>query len=194
MMVEKMMNIAVFASGNGSNAENLIKYFNTNPESRIRVALVVTNRASAGVVERASRLGVPVAHIARDRFADADHVLDQLDRYDIEAIVLAGFLLMIPDYLLHRYPDRIINIHPSLLPRHGGKGMYGANVHRAVVESGDTETGITIHLVNEVYDSVRILFQTSVPVLPIDTPADVESKIHALESLHFPRVVAETLL
>lgn len=116
MMVEKMMNIAVFASGNGSNAENLIKYFNTNPDNRIRVALVVTNRASTGVVERATRLGVPVTHIPRDKFADAGYVLDRLDRHDIEAIVLAGFLLMIPDYLLSRYPDRIINIHPRCCP------------------------------------------------------------------------------
>jgi len=193
MIAEQEMRIAVFASGNGTNAENLIKYFNLKADSKIRVTLVVTNRSEAGVIERATRLDVPVTHVPRDKFTDADYVLNLMDSYKIDAIVLAGFLLMVPEYLLKRFPDRIINIHPSLLPRHGGKGMYGAHVHRAVIESGDTETGITIHLVNEEYDSGRILFQASVPVEPTDTPTDVEHKIHELEQAHFPRVVSEIL-
>lgn len=192
-MTEQKLKIAVFASGNGTNAENLIKCFNLNADSKIRVALVVTNRSGAGVVERAKRLDVPVAHVPRDKFADEDYLLGLMDSYRIDAIVLAGFLLMVPEYLLKRFPDRIINIHPSLLPKHGGKGMYGERVHRAVIESGDRESGITIHLVNEEYDSGRILFQATVPVEPTDTPEDVEHKIHELEQLHFPHVVAETL-
>lgn len=191
---EQVMNIAVFASGSGSNAENLIRYFNDNPKSPIRVAVVVTNRREAGVVERARRLGVPVEYIPRAGFADAGHVVGLLDSYGVEAVILAGFLLMIPDYLLLRYPDRIINIHPSLLPRHGGKGMYGRHVHRAVVEAGDRETGITIHLVNEVYDKGRILFQASVAVERTDTADDVERKVHDLEHTHYPRIIAQTLM
>lgn len=193
-MVEQELRIAVFASGNGTNAENLIKSFNLNADSGIRVTLVVTNRSGAGVIERAKRLGVPVEYVPRDKFADSEHVLSLLDTYGADAIVLAGFLLKVPDYLLKRFPDRIINIHPSLLPKYGGKGMYGARVHRAVIESGDRESGITIHLVNEEYDSGRILFQATVPVEPTDTPEDVEHKIHELEQAHFPRVVSETLM
>ena len=195
------MNIAIFASGNGSNAEQLIRYFNYELPGNahgagddIRVELVVCNRKEAGVYERAERLGVAAKHVTKTDFNDEDYMNDLLGSHGIEFVVLAGFLLMIPDYLLRRYPDRIINIHPSLLPKYGGKGMYGNKVHEAVVASGDRETGITIHMVSEECDGGDIIFQTSVPVEPDDTAADVEAKIHALEKEHYPNIIGEIIL
>lgn len=193
-MTSRPLDIAIFASGNGSNAENIIRYFNQGDGrgSGLRVTLVVASRPDAYVIERASGLDVPVEVVTRHQLNDPAILLPLLDRYHIDIIVLAGFLLMLPQYLLHRYPGRIVNIHPSLLPRHGGKGMYGANVHRAVKEAGDTVTGITIHLVSEEYDKGEIIFQTTVEVAPDDTPEDIERKIHHLERLHFPRVIRDT--
>lgn len=193
-MTSRPLDIAIFASGNGSNAENIIRYFNQGDGrgSGLRVTLVVASRPDAYVIERARGLDVPVEVVTRPQLNDPDILLPLLDRYHIDIIVLAGFLLMLPQYLLHRYPGRIVNIHPSLLPRHGGKGMYGANVHRAVKEAGDTVTGITIHLVSEEYDKGEIIFQTTVEVAPDDTPEDIERKIHHLERLHFPRVIRDT--
>lgn len=184
--------IAVFASGNGSNAENLINYFDQVAPERGKVVLVVTNRPDAGVIRRAQALGVDVKVMPRADINNPDTMLGLLDRYGVDVIVLAGFLLMVPGFLLERYRDRIVNVHPSLLPKYGGKGMYGIHVHEAVVAAGDRESGITIHHVSEICDGGRIIFQASVEIAPEDTPADVERKIHALEKMHFPRVVDET--
>lgn len=187
------LRLAVFASGEGSNAENIIRHCR-EADPRAEVALVVCNRAGAGVIRRAEALGVECALISRDDLQNPVRMGELLDARGIDAIVLAGFLLMIPPFLIHRYPGRIINIHPSLLPRHGGKGMYGRHVHEAVIAAGDTVSGITVHLVSEACDEGHILFQASVAVEPGDTAADVERKIHALEAAHYPRVIIETLL
>lgn len=186
------MKIAVFASGNGSNAENIIRYFRAHREFGIEVALVVCNKPEAPVLQRASALGVEARIIVAKDFRDKDVVLPLLDGFGIEAIMLAGFLLMVPDFLLDRFPDRIVNIHPSLLPKYGGKGMYGHHVHEAVVAAGEKETGITVHKVTSVCDEGAILFQARFSIDPGDTPQIVESRIHELEQLHFPRVIAET--
>lgn len=186
-----MKNIAILASGSGTNAENIIKYFANHPF--IHVALVLSNNAKAGVHERAARLGVPSFSFSREAFNDGTEVLKKLVEYRIDFIVLAGFMNMIPASFLNTYPNRIINIHPALLPKHGGKGMYGMHVHNAVVAEGDTESGITIHYINEHYDEGEVIFQATCPVLPSDTPEDVAGKVHALEYEHFPRVIEELL-
>lgn len=185
--------IAIFASGSGSNAENIINYSLSNRDSGLEVAMIVCNRPDAGVIDRARRLGVPVKVMTRAEINDPDVMLATLSDARVDAIALAGFLLMIPDFLLERYPGRIINIHPSLLPKYGGKGMYGRHIHRAVVEAGDTETGITIHHVSSEYDGGSIIFQAAIPVAPGSTPDSVETAIHALERAHYPRILADTL-
>ena len=184
--------VAIFASGNGSNAENIIRYFQSNPEKG-KVALVVTNRRNAGVIERAERLGVECLFLTRDQISDASILLPILKERDVKMVVLAGFLLMIPDFLIEAFPNGVINIHPALLPKFGGKGMYGANVHKAVVEAGETESGITIHYVSSEYDKGEHLFSASVDLIPEDTPETVEAKIHELERHFFPAVVAHVL-
>lgn len=184
-------NIAILASGNGSNAENIIRSLNTTDSTGVRVAVVISNRSDAPVLDKAHRLGVPCEIATKADFNTPETMKKLLDRYSVDGIVLAGFLLMVPAYLTKRYEGRIINIHPSLLPKYGGKGMYGIHIHRAVVANHESETGITIHAVNEFCDDGDIIFQASVPVLPSDTPEDVETKIHNLEKLHFPRITAE---
>lgn len=186
------MNIAVFASGSGSNAENIVNRLN-RPGSRHRVSLIVTNRRDAGVIERASRLGVTCEIIDRATLADEAATGAILDRHGVEFIALGGFLAMIPAWMIARYPRRIVNIHPSLLPRHGGKGMWGHHVHEAVHAAGDKESGITIHYVDEHYDSGDIIFQDRVAIGSADSAADIEAKVRALEPLHYPAVV-ESLL
>lgn len=186
------MNIAVFASGSGSNAENIVNRLN-RPGSRHRVSLIVTNRRDAGVIERASRLGVPCEIIDRATLADEAATGAVLDRHGVEFIALGGFLAMIPAWMIARYPRRIVNIHPSLLPRHGGKGMWGHHVHEAVHAAGDKESGITIHYVDEHYDSGDIIFQDRVAIGSADSAADIKAKVRALEPLHYPAVV-ESLL
>lgn len=188
-----MKHIAVFASGNGTNAENIIRYFQSDDHDA-EVALVVCNRPDARVLQRAAGLGVPSCVISRDMLRDQEAIMSLMHRYDIDFIVLAGFLLMIPPFLVGHYSRRMLNIHPSLLPKFGGKGMYGDNVHKAVVAAGETETGITIHYVSEQYDEGDILFQASTTVETTDTHEDVARKIHELEQLHFPRVIAGALL
>lgn len=187
-----MKNIAILASGNGSNAENIICFFHAN---RIgwQVSVVLCNRPEARVMQRAEHLGVPAELMSKDRFNDPAALFAVMDRYTVDAIVLAGFLLMVPPFLIARYPGRIINIHPSLLPKFGGRGMYGHHVHKAVVAAGERESGITVHEVSEQCDGGKILFQAATEVTPADTPADVEAKIHRLEQRYFPPVIAATL-
>lgn len=185
-----MKHIAVFASGNGSNAENLIRYFADRPDAG-RVELVVCNRADAGVVERAKRLGVPVSIISKADLQDAGLMLPLLDSYSIDTIVLAGFLLMVPPYMTKRYEGHMLNIHPSLLPAYSGKGMYGHRVHEAVIAAGEAESGITIHTVTDVCDQGQTVFQARVAIERGETPESLEAKIHELERIHFPRVVEE---
>ena len=184
-------NIAVLASGSGTNAENIIRYF--REKGSARVALVLTNRQNAFVLERAKRLGVPCVWFAKSDWESGELVLSTLREYDIDFVVLAGFLARVPDNILHAYPNKIINIHPALLPKFGGKGMYGDRVHEAVVAAGEKESGITIHYINEHYDEGNTIFQATCPVLPTDTPDDVAKKVHALEYEHFPQVIEQVL-
>ncbi len=183
--------IAVFASGSGSNAENIIRYFEENDS--VDVALVVSNKADAYVLERAARLGVPARVFLKGEWADGESVLAALREYRVDFIVLAGFLLRVPEVLLDAYPEKIINIHPALLPKFGGKGMYGDRVHEAVVAAGEKESGITIHYIDQHYDEGSVIFQATCPVLPTDTPDDVAAKVHALEYEHFPKVIERLL-
>lgn len=187
-----MKKIAIFASGQGSNAESIIRYFRT-VDHRAEVALVVTNRADAPVINRAANLGVDSVVVSRNELTDGT-VLTLLEDRAVDLVVLAGFLLMIPLQLIERYRGHIINIHPSLLPKFGGKGMYGDRVHEAVVAAGERQTGITIHHVNEHYDDGAIIFQATVDLDPTDTPADVARKVRQLELTHFAPIIAKNFL
>ena len=185
-----MKRIAIFASGSGSNAENLINFFK---ESEIGdVALVLSNKKDAKVLSRAQKHGVPTVVFTPAELKEGK-VLERLLRSKIDFIVLAGFLLKIPEEMIEKYPDAIVNIHPALLPKYGGKGMYGMHVHDAVVQAGEEESGITIHYVNENYDQGDIIFQARCEVFPDDTPEDVAEKVHALEYKYFPQVVEDIL-
>ena len=183
-----MIRIALLASGSGSNVENIIKYFSKSRE--LIFPFVISNRSDAYIHERVKKLKVPSYFFKKDDFENG-MVLNFLKERNIDLIVLAGFLLKIPENILEAYPDRIINIHPALLPKFGGKGMYGSHVHEAVVAAGEKETGITIHFANENYDEGKIIFQAKCPVLPEDSPEDVAAKVHALEYEHYPRVIGE---
>lgn len=182
-----MKKIAIFASGAGSNAENIIRYFDGSPA--VSVSVVISNRSNAGVCERVKAWGIPVVHISKFDFSNSKKVLSLLRHYGVDVIVLAGFLLLVPVYLLKAYPERIINIHPALLPKFGGKGMYGAKIHEAVVAQGEKETGITIHLIDKHYDGGKILLQQRCPVSLQDTPVDVAMRVHALEYEYYPQVI-----
>lgn len=186
-----MKNIAIFASGSGTNAENITRYF-SNSET-VKVAVVLSNNRQVGVHARVNALGVPSFVFTRDEFTAGSKVLAKLAEYRVDLIVLAGFMNKISDVLLDAFPGRIINIHPALLPKHGGKGMYGMHVHEAVVAAGEKESGITIHYINERYDEGAIIFQAACPVAPSDTPKEVAAKVHALEYAHYPRVIEEVL-
>jgi len=183
-----MKRIVLFASGSGSNVENIIRYFQNSNE--LEFPFVISNRPDAFVHERAKQLNIPSYVFKKNDFENGE-VLNFLMSKNIDLIVLAGFLLKIPENLLKAYPDRIINIHPALLPKFGGKGMYGSLVHEAVVAAGEKESGITIHYVNENYDEGQIIFQAKCPVSLDDSPDDVAAKVHALEYEHFPRVIGE---
>jgi phosphoribosylglycinamide formyltransferase-1 len=187
-----MTRIAIFASGSGSNAENIANYFSKSQE--IDISLFLTNNANAFVLERAKKLGIKSKVFTKDEFLKTDNILHFLHENNINLIVLAGFLLKIPQNLIKSFPNKIINIHPALLPKFGGKGMYGDNVHKAVVEANETESGITIHYVNENYDEGEIIFQAKCEVLPEDTYQDVANKIHKLEYEHFPKVIGGILI
>ncbi len=178
--------IAIFASGSGTNAERVIRHFEDDED--IRVELLLSNKAEAYALVRAKNLGIPAVAFSGEELMNG-HVANLLKHSGITHIVLAGFLKLMPADLIRAYPDRIINIHPALLPEFGGKGMYGARVHEAVRASGVAETGITIHLVNERYDEGRILFQATCPVSAEDTPDTIAAHVHELEYAHFPRVI-----
>lgn len=187
----KKVNIAIFLSGSGSNCENLIRYF-TGSE-RVCCALVVSNKAEAYGLERASRLGVPTAVVPKAQLADSTVVLPLLQQYDIRFIVLAGFLPLVPDYLIEAFPRRIVNLHPALLPKYGGKGMWGHHVHEAVKAAGETETGMTVHYVTPVCDSGEIIAQYRTSLSPDDSADDIAEKEHALEMQYFPQVVERVI-
>lgn len=183
--------IVLFASGSGSNVENIARYFQHRPE--ISIAAVLTNKKDAKVLERCDRLAISGLFFNRIAFYDSDCVLDILKAFDPDLIVLAGFLLKIPEKIIQAFPDKIINIHPALLPKYGGKGMYGNKVHQAVKANGDTETGITIHYVNENYDEGAIIHQVKTLISKKDEVETIAHKIHALEYAHFPRVIEKIL-
>ena len=183
------MNIAIFVSGSGSNCENIIKHFQGSES--IVAALVVSNRADAYALERAKRLGVATAVVPKAELNTPEVILPLLQEYEVEFIVLAGFLPLIPDFLIDAFPRRIVNIHPALLPRYGGKGMWGHHVHEAVKAAGETETGITIHYVSPVCDGGEIIAQFTTPLTPDDTPETIADKVHELEMAHFPLVLEQ---
>jgi len=187
-----MKNIAIFVSGSGTNCENIIRHFSGHQQ--VNIALVLSNRADAYALVRAQRLGVPTAVVSKSEFNDEKKMNSLLDSYHIDFIVLAGFLLMVPSFLIRRYDHRMLNIHPALLPKHGGKGMYGHHVHEAVQAAGDTETGMTVHWVSDVCDGGEIIAQFSTPLSPDDTPDDIAHKEHLLEMEHFPKVIEKTIL
>ena len=184
-------NIAIFASGSGSNAENIIVYF--QGRENINIAVVLSNKSDAFVHERAKKHHIPSITFTKKELEESDKVLQILNEYKINVIVLAGFLLKIPTNLIAAYPNSILNIHPSLLPKYGGKGMYGHFVHDAVVAANEKESGISIHYVNAEYDEGDVIFQARCSVLPDDTPDDVAKKVQALEHKHFPQVIEQTI-
>jgi len=184
-----MVRIAVFASGSGTNAENIINYFEDN--NQIKVVYVLTNNKNAGVIERAERLNIPLKVFSKKELFSSEFT--NFLEVEVDFIVLAGFLLKIPSEIIISFPNRIINIHPALLPKYGGKGMYGKHVHEAVVENKEKESGITIHYVNENYDEGAIIFQESVPLTDTDKPDDVAAKIHILEQKNFPKLIESVI-
>lgn len=186
-----MKNIAILASGNGTNCDNIIRYFHN--DSNIRVAMVLTNNPKAKAIEKARTQGVKVYIMAKEEFNDKEQLLPILAENSIELIVLAGFLLFLPEFLVSAYPNGIINIHPSLLPKYGGKGMYGMHVHEAVKANSERESGITIHYVNNEYDRGKIIEQHTTPLSPEDTPEDIATKVHALEYKYFPAAIEKVL-
>ncbi len=186
-----MKRIVVFASGSGTNAENIIKFFNHTKTAK--VTMVLCNNEHAKVFDRCKKLNVRCLHVKRNDFISSDIVLNTLNN-EVDYIVLAGFLLKVPQNIIEAFPNKIINIHPALLPKYGGKGMYGMHVHRAVKEHNETETGITIHYVNENYDEGAIIFQAKTGLNKEDTPEKIAEKIHILEQKYFPKVIEEVIL
>ena len=186
-----MKNIAIFASGGGSNAQKIIEHFTSKKIAQ--VSLIITNKSNAGVLEKAATFGIPTLLINREKFYKTEDILKELDIYTIDLVVLAGFLWLVPTYLVKAYKNRILNIHPALLPDYGGKGMYGMNVHRAVKEAGEKVSGITIHFVNEHYDEGGIIFQATCHISPTDAPSDIAKNVLALEHRYFPEVIEKVL-
>ena len=187
-----MKRIAIFASGSGTNAQKIIEYLADNEE--MEVSIVLTNNPDAYVLQRASDLEVPAYVFDRKMFYETGQVHDVLQQIGVDYIVLAGFLWLVPTDILRSWPNRIVNIHPALLPKVGGKGMYGDRVHKAVIDAGEKETGISIHYVNEKYDEGKIIFQEKFEVLPDDTPDSIAERIHVLEHKYFPEVIEKLVL
>jgi phosphoribosylglycinamide formyltransferase-1 len=187
-----MKRIAIFASGTGSNAQKILSHFKTS--NKIEVALIVSNKTNAGVLNFAKEYSVPTLIIDREKFLKGDSYVPELQAAKIDWIILAGFLWKIPVSLLNHWEKRIINIHPALLPKYGGKGMYGEAVHRAVLAANEKESGITIHYVDEQYDHGATIFQATCSVLSTDLVENLAEKIHALEHLHYPVVIEKVIL
>ena len=179
--------LAILASGSGTNAENIARFFKNH--GNVEVRLILSNKADAGVLDRADRLGIPSRVFTREQFQNPDFMLPMLRKAEADLLILAGFLWLIPSFLVESYPDRIINIHPALLPAYGGKGMYGDHVHRAVIGAKEKKSGITVHYVNEKYDEGAIIEQFECSIEPDDSPDSLAEKIHALEYKHFPEVI-----
>ncbi len=187
----KTKRLVLFASGSGSNVENIVLYFHNEPN--VTIAAVLTNKRDAKVLDRCNNLNINGLYFNRNAFFKTDCMLDILKTLNPDLIVLAGFLWKMPENIIRSFPDKIINIHPALLPKYGGKGMYGSHVHQAVKDSGDTETGITIHYVNENYDEGAIIVQEKVAIKSNDTTEKIAEKVHALEYEHFPKTIAKLL-
>lgn len=186
-----MTNVAIFVSGNGTNCENIIQYFKDSKD--VRISLVISNKSEAYALVRAANNRIPTVVVSKQELNDEAFTMALMQKYSVDFIVLAGFLMMIPSFLITHYDRRIINIHPALLPKYGGKGMYGRHIHEAVRRNNETETGITIHYVSNVCDSGEIIFQTKTPVLVTDTPDDIATNIHKLEQQHFPKVIEQII-
>jgi phosphoribosylglycinamide formyltransferase 1 len=185
------MNVAVFASGNGTNAQRIIDYFSGNPQ--IKITLVLSNKQDAFVLQRAQHLNVPSFCFTANELKNTSIVLDKLKEYKIDFIVLAGFMIMVPDSLIKLFPNKIVNIHPALLPKYGGKGMFGDHVHKAVIEAKEKESGISIHYVNEKYDEGAIIFQAKCEITPTDTPETLAARIHELEHKYYPEIIEKVI-
>jgi len=190
--MEKNIHLAVFASGSGTNAENIIKYFSDH--RFIRVVRVYCNNPQAYVIQRVKPYGVPVTLFDKEEFVENGQVYQKLKEEHTDYIILAGFLWKIPDFLIRTFSGRILNIHPALLPKYCGKGMYGERVHQAVIAAGDTESGISIHRVDEMYDHGESIFQAKCPVLPQDTPETLAARIHQLEYEYYPKIIEKVII
>ena len=186
-----MTNIAIFVSGSGTNCENIIRHFTDS--KNVKIALVLSNRSDAYALVRAEKYNIPTVILPKTDFYKEEQQLGLMQTYAIDFIVLAGFLLMIPDFLIHAYNRRIVNLHPALLPKFGGKGMYGHHVHEAVRAAGETETGMTVHWVSSICDGGEIIAQYRTPINPEDTPDDIAAKEHSLEQKYFPKVIEQVL-
>jgi phosphoribosylglycinamide formyltransferase-1 len=187
-----MLNIAIFASGNGSNAQNIIEYFKLS--KKVKIALILSNKTDAFVLKRAADSNIPSLAFTFKEFNETDIVTEKLKEHHIGFIILAGFLLRVPQKITREFHNKIINIHPALLPKYGGKGMYGIHVHNAVIEAGDKESGITIHYVNENYDEGAIIFQATVKLDKEETADTLAEKIHILEYQYFPEIIEKTII
>lgn len=187
-----MKHIAVFASGAGTNAQKLIDYFKGSQIASI--SIIISGNPNAGVIDIANKESIPYVILKKETFYESSILLHALAERKIDFIVLAGFLWLVPQYLIKEYSGRIINIHPALLPKFGGKGMYGMNVHKAVKESGETKSGITIHYIDEKYDEGEIIFQAECSLETTDSPEDIAKRVHQLEHLHFPVIIERTIL
>lgn len=186
-----MVNVAIFVSGSGTNCEAVIKHFQNS--DKVKISLVLSNKADAYALVRARNLGIGTAILPKKEFMQEDRLMPMMKEHNIDFIVLAGFLLVIPDFLIDAYPRKMINLHPALLPKFGGIGMYGHHVHEAVKAAGETETGMTVHYVSNKVDGGEIIAQFSTPILPTDTPDEIAAKEHVLEMEHFPQVVDDVI-